>query len=112
MMERKLDAMRVNTIDVNVRQWRDKVNGNNYQAGHIVIDYGMKNERTIYIPFQYGDLIDCGVVKQALYDAGIFGNGNEYHASVSYICRELDITYRYNIVKDCLKKDVISYGKE
>jgi len=44
----------IKTIDVNCKEWFDKVNGNSYFAGTIVINYGRKDEKEIKIPFQYG----------------------------------------------------------
>lgn len=37
-------------IEVRAKEWFDKVNGNSYFAGVIVID----DEKTISMPFQYG----------------------------------------------------------
>jgi len=42
------------TIDVNAKEWFDKVNGNSYFSMNITIDYGMKTERSFYVPIQYG----------------------------------------------------------
>ena len=36
--------MKVKTIDVQVKEWFDKVNGNSYFAGIITINFGMKND--------------------------------------------------------------------
>jgi len=44
----------IKTIDVNCKEWFDKVNGNSYFSGTIVINYGRKDEKEINIPFQYG----------------------------------------------------------
>ncbi|MBQ6728268.1 MAG: hypothetical protein IJQ87_04930 [Clostridia bacterium] len=44
----------IKTIDINTRTWFDKINGNTYFAQVITINYGMKSERTIINPFQYG----------------------------------------------------------
>lgn len=42
------------TIDINVLEWFDKVNGNSYFAGNIVIDFALPTEKTVPLPFQYG----------------------------------------------------------
>ena len=42
------------TINVNAREWFDKVNGNSYFSGTVTIDYGLRTEKTFEMPFQYG----------------------------------------------------------
>lgn len=49
-----MNTRHIKTISVNCREWFDKVNGNSYFSGTIVINYGRKDEREIKIPFQYG----------------------------------------------------------
>lgn len=46
--------MKIKTIDVTAFEWFDKVNGNSYFAGTVIINYGMKTEKTFEMPFQYG----------------------------------------------------------
>lgn len=42
------------TIDVNALEWFDKVNGNSYFAGTVIVDYQMPTEQRFIMPFQYG----------------------------------------------------------
>ena len=42
------------TIDINAKEWFDKVNGNRYFSAEIVIDYGTKQVKEYKLPFQYG----------------------------------------------------------
>jgi hypothetical protein len=42
------------TIDIQAKEWFDKVNGNSYHAGEITINFGLNDSKTITIPFQYG----------------------------------------------------------
>jgi len=44
----------IKTIDVNCKEWFDKVNGNSYFSGEVIVNAGKKNETTIKLPFQYG----------------------------------------------------------
>lgn len=44
----------VKTIDINGLEWFDRVNGNSYFAATVIINYGMKNEFSFNMPFQYG----------------------------------------------------------
>lgn len=45
---------KIKTIDVTAYEWFDKVNGNSYFAGTITINFGMKGQQTINMPYQYG----------------------------------------------------------
>ena len=42
------------TLDINAREWFDKINGNSYFSAEIVINYGTDSERKYFLPFQYG----------------------------------------------------------
>ena len=42
------------TIDINAKQWRDKIYGNSYFSSDVILNYGMHNEKVIKLPFQYG----------------------------------------------------------
>lgn len=44
----------VRTIDINALEWFDRVNGTSYFAATVIVNYGMKNEFSFNIPFQYG----------------------------------------------------------
>jgi hypothetical protein len=44
----------IKTLDVKTLEWFDKVNGNSYFAGHVIVNYGMSDERKYKMPFQYG----------------------------------------------------------
>ena len=46
--------MKIKTIDINAKEWFDKINGNSYFSGEIVLNFGMKTEKTLFMPFQYG----------------------------------------------------------
>lgn len=45
---------KIKTIDINAKQWFDKVNGNSYFSAIVTVNYGLKNETSISLPFQYG----------------------------------------------------------
>lgn len=42
------------TLDINARSWFDKVNGNSYFSGQIVVNFGLEDEKRFFMPFQYG----------------------------------------------------------
>jgi len=46
------------TIDVQERIWRDRLYGNNYHSMRIILDYGTKEEKTLYGEFRYMTSLD------------------------------------------------------
>jgi len=42
------------TLDINAREWFDKINGNSYFSASVVIDYGLSTHKKYFLPFQYG----------------------------------------------------------
>ena len=46
--------MKILTLDINAREWFDKVYGNSYFSAEIILNYGMNDSHTIKLPFQYG----------------------------------------------------------
>ncbi len=49
-----MKTRQIKTIDVNAKEWFDKLNGNSYFNAEIIINFGLKNNRIITLPFQYG----------------------------------------------------------
>ena len=45
---------KIKTIDIQAKEWFDRVNGNSYFSALVTVDYGTKNEKRIVLPFQYG----------------------------------------------------------
>jgi len=101
--------MDINTLDINAKEWFDKINGNSYFAGEVVINYGTKTEKTFIMPFQYGygeqyiqqamaELIKAGEVLES--DSNI---------SMSRFCRDKNIILRTNKTENCLLRELKSY---
>jgi len=44
----------IKTIDIQAKEWFDRINGNSYFAGIITVDFGMPTEKQFKMPFQYG----------------------------------------------------------
>ena len=42
--------MKIKTIDINAKEW----NGNSYFDCNIILNYGLKTEKSFYLPLQYG----------------------------------------------------------
>ena len=36
------------TIDINAKEWRDKINGNSYFSSDVTLNYGMENEKVLF----------------------------------------------------------------
>lgn len=41
-------------IDLNTKEWFDRVNGNSYFSAVVTLNYKMEDEKTMLLPFQYG----------------------------------------------------------
>lgn len=46
--------MKIKTIDVQAKEWFDKINGNSYFSMEVTINYGLKDQTSFYVPMQYG----------------------------------------------------------
>ena len=96
------------TIDINAKEWFDKVNGNSYFAGVVTVDYGTEEEKTYNMPFQYGygnSYQDEGLSllkKKGLIDT---------HSTQAMwrFCKENNIIMRSNIERNCLKRELKNY---
>jgi hypothetical protein len=98
--------MKIKTIDINAREWFDKINGNSYFSGDITLNYGAKTQKDIKMPFQYGygeqyiqesysRLIKDGYILES--DSNI---------SLSRYCRDKNIILRTNKQENCKKRDL------
>ena len=45
---------KLKTIDIYGKEWFDRVNGNSYFSGHIVVNHGDKDAFILEMPYQYG----------------------------------------------------------
>ncbi len=100
--------MRIKTIDLNAKEWFDKVNGNSYFSGNIVINFGMKSQNTLEMLFQYG--YDESYVQVAT--EVLAAEWNRYivldheHQPLWSYCRENNIILRTFKQDNCLKRDL------
>ena len=93
--------MKISTLDINAKEWFDRVNGNSYFSADVVINYGMKDSQTIKLPFQYGygdhyqymaieELKKQGLTdKKYLHD--LKGDGIIVRASIQRNCKKRDL---------------------
>ena len=105
--------MKTKTIDVNAKEWFDKINGNSYFSGTITLNYGMNSEETFLMPFQYG------YGSQYEYEAQmtlnqfnkISSNFVEYQSLYSY-CKQNNIIFRSTIKRNSLKRELKQIEKD
>ena len=44
----------IKTIDIQAKEWFDRLNGNSYFSAIATINFGMEDEKAVKLPFQYG----------------------------------------------------------
>lgn len=95
------------TIDIQGKEWCDKVNGNSYCSVRVTIDYGMNTEKVLKVPFTYGyDNYYEQAAFELLQERGLI-HETEHHM---WMLRNRGIIVRSSIQRNCLKRDVISWG--
>jgi hypothetical protein len=96
---------RVKTIDIQAKEWFDRVNGNSYFAGLITVNFGMDNEQRFKMPFQYGygSQYEQEAFK-VLKEAGLI---ETVHNSE---LRDSNIIVRSNIVRGCKQRELKEYN--
>ena len=104
----KMRKRQIKTIDVDVKEWFDRINGNSYFAGYVTINYGLKTEQTFVMPYQYGygNQYEFEALQTINKETRIKLKPNEN--SLSYFCRENNIILRTNKQENCLKKELLS----
>lgn len=102
---------KIRTLDVNAKEWFDRQNGNSYFAAKIIVNYDMKSEQTILLPFQYG-YGDHYIYEAAteLVKRGILAD--DYRQGFTMKCREAGIILRYSKEENCRQRDVKWFGTE
>ena len=98
------------SIDINAKEWRDKINGNSYFSGLVIIDYGMKSEEVFLMPYQYGYGSQYEQEAKAILT---YANkiSTQYETLYSY-CKRENIILRSNIIRGCKKRELKEIEKE
>lgn len=96
-------------VSVEVKEWRDKVNGNSYWSSRVSNSEGGV---ILTMPMQYG-YGDHGLDEtfKALARLQAFPSC-EARFSVHSYCEAHNIKYTYNKHENCLKRDVKSFGEQ
>lgn len=101
----------IQTIDVQAKEWFDRTYGNSYFAGQVTINFGLEDEKTFLMPFQYG------YGDQYLHQAWKVIQNNGYIPDpkpfqlITVYAREHNIPLRYSIQDKCKKRDVQAFGE-
>ena len=91
----------VKTIDIQAKEWFDKVNGNSYFAGVITVNYGKDSEMTFKMPMQYG------YGEQYVFEAlTILENSNIIDSNRQMILKDQGIIINSSIQTGCKKSDL------
>ena len=101
--------MNIKTVDVQAKEWFDRVNGNSYFSTVVTVNYGMEDEKEIKIPMQYGygdmykheafySLISEGLIK-----------ADRHKVSYWNYYRDNGIIARHSIQTKWLKRDVKAF---
>lgn len=91
------------TIDVNAKEWFDKVNGNSYFSGVITLNYGMVDQEIMILPRQYGygdHYIDMAKAQLTEHNK----ISPVHTQSLRRYCGENDIILRTSKQENCKKK--------
>ena len=97
--------IQVKTIDIQAKEWFDKINGNSYFACLVTINFGMSDEKIIKVPFQYGygDHYRTRTIEQLQTD-GILPNLPTYEFRNWFI--DNGIIVRYSKQENCKKSEL------
>ena len=104
--------MKIKTIDITALEWFDRINGNSYFSTTITLNYGMKDQKEIDMPFQYGygdhyiDKANQELVKQGYREGQRHENGS-YPALWRY-CKENNIILRTTKHVNCKKRELLN----
>ena len=101
--------MKIKTIDINANEWFDKINGNSYFSAVITLNFGMKSEKNIDIPFQYGygeHYID--VCNQKLIKLDYIKNNNRSYTHLWQYAEDNNIILRTSKKENCLKRELLT----
>lgn len=104
MTTQTTNAVKVNTIDINAKEWFDKVNGNSYFAGSVTINYGQSDAQNINMPFQYGYGDSYQYAAMTLLKENGFTD-----ARYMQDLRGQNIIVRYNIQRGCKKRELMQF---
>jgi len=102
--------MEIKTIDVNAKEWFDRINGNSYFSAQVCLNYGQRDHHKIWLGYQYGygeSYLDEAV--KVLRELGYLPN--ESSPVLRLACEGAKIILRRHICRGCKKSEVKKFGE-
>ena len=96
--------MKTKTVDIQAKEWFDKVNGNSYFAGTITLNKGTETEEVFLMPFQYGYGSQYEQEAKAILTQ--FNKISTEYESLSRYCQRVGIELNSSIQRGCLKREL------
>ena len=101
-----MKARSIKTVDVTVKEWFDRINGNSYFSGEVIINYGLSNPKMIKLPFQYGygDHYRYVALDSIKKELNCLKKYNSYWRAF----QDNKIIARYNKYENCKKSELLN----
>lgn len=97
----------IKTIDVNAIEWWDRSAANSYFSATVTVNFGMPDEATILLPFQYGYGEHYkGQALKALEMCGMCLRADSLPLGALWHVKEYGIILHDNLVEGCKKRDL------
>lgn len=96
----------IKTIDIKALEWFDKANGNSYFAATVTINYGLRSELHLHLPFQYGyaDFYVTAAFDLIKSELNCLKKSKQ---GLDRTCRENGIILRNSKIKNCKKSELL-----
>jgi hypothetical protein len=96
---------KIKTVDVHTLEWFDRTYGNSYFSATVILNFGMKDQYKVLLPFQYG----YGSHSESVaFDALKVLGWKAKEGALWSAAKADDIIYRYNKTEGCKKRDLLS----
>ncbi len=104
-----MKTRQIKTIDINAKEWFDKINGNSYFSAEIIINFGLKNSKLITLLFQYGygDQYRFKAFEAIKKELNCF-RAMDVYTSYWRAYEKYNIIVRHNLKTNCLKRELLT----
>lgn len=98
----------IKNIEINAKQWFDKINGNSYFAGNIFVEFTNGKIDEILMPFKYGYGEQYEQEAKALLTEFNYIS-TDWAKNLTRYCRENNITLNKKLKSNCLKRELMAF---
>lgn len=103
--------MKTKQIDIQAKEWFDRVNGNSYFSANVTVNFGLPDQFEFYIPFEGGyDDHYVTIATQQLetrgYLPGFIHHENGSTERLWHYCERNGIKLYYSKQTNCKKRDL------